>query len=247
MKTSNAVFQPLRVVYKSAIDLLYPPRCPICDRVITTDELHCNDCRFKVKYVTQPCCMKCGKSLEQDDMQLCSDCSKKTHYFAQGVAAFSYSGEIKNSMYRFKYSNRREYSDFFAQGIADLKGHVIKAWEPDVLVPVPLHHKRQAYRGYNQAKLIADELGKKLGIPVDSHFLVRTKNTAPQKELNDKERNKNINNAFQIATFDVEYKKIVLVDDIYTTGSTVDECAKVLLQHGADRVYVACACIGRGF
>lgn len=244
MKASSAAIQPLKDAYASAIDFLYPPRCPICDCVIKSDVLSCDRCRFKVKYVTQPYCMKCGKNLEFDEEQLCNDCQRRKHVFDQGVAAFAYNDEIKDSMYRFKYYNRREYASFFAESIVKLKGNTIRLWAPDVIIPVPLHKSRQAQRGYNQAGLIAQELGKLTGIAVDEKVLYRSKNTVPQKELDDKARAKNINSAFQIDTFDVKYRKVLLVDDIFTTGSTIDECARTLIKAGANKVYFACVCIG---
>ena len=102
-------------------------------------------------------------------------------------------------------------------------------------------------RGYNQAELIANELSQMTHIPVDSDILKRVVNTTPQKELNDKERAKNLKNAFQVNEYIVQYKKIVLVDDIYTTGATLDACAKALKEAGAEKIYFVAACIGTGF
>ncbi len=124
---------------------------------------------------------------------------------------------------------------------------LLRSWNPDALVPIPLHKTRKRKRGFNQAQLLAEKLGKRLEIPVEKRILERTKKTGPQKELNDVQRRANLKNAFQVRQNDVRLKRIVLVDDIYTTGSTIDAAAAVLLEHGAEKVYFLTICIGRGF
>lgn len=191
--------------------------------------------------------MKCSKPLEDDMRELCQDCERKMHGFVRGVAAFSYSKAMKKSMYGFKYNNRREYGKYYAGVIWDEFGDIIRSWNADALIPVPLHKSRQRKRGYNQAQVLAKELERMLGVKTDDKILVRIKNTKPQKELTYKERNSNIESAFQIRINDLKYKKVILVDDIYTTGATVDECAKVLLDSGVEKVYFITACVGNGF
>lgn len=124
---------------------------------------------------------------------------------------------------------------------------LLRSWNPDALVPIPLHKTRKRKRGFNQAQLLAEKLGKRLEIPVEKRILERTKKTGPQKELNDVQRRANLKNAFQVRQNDVRLKRIVLVDDIYTTGSTIDAAAAVLLEHGAEKVHFLTICIGRGF
>lgn len=207
----------------------------------------CGDCAGKLKYITSPSCMVCGKQLDDELAEVCSDCGRRCHSFIRGVGALAYTKEIKQSMYRFKYSNRREYAVFYADMLVKLKGHIIMSWKPDVIIPVPLHAARYRKRGYNQAALVAEEIGKMLKIPVEEKLLTRTVNTAPQKELNDKERTKNTKNAFQATHNIVKYKRVLLVDDIYTTGATLDACSDALTNAGAAQVYFAAVCIGRGF
>ena len=143
---------------------------------------------------------------------------------------------MKKSMYAFKYNNRREYAGFYAKELIERYGDIIKGWRAQALIPVPLHPSRYRARGYNQAEVLAREIGRQTGIKVDTETVVRVKKTTPQKELNDRERNINIENAFQIAKNGVKYKNIIVVDDIYTTGATVDGCALALKAGGADRV-----------
>ena len=102
-------------------------------------------------------------------------------------------------------------------------------------------------RGYNQAGLIACSLSKKLHIPVDENYIIRVKKTTPMKELNNIERVKNLQNAFQIYYNGIRYNKVLIVDDIYTTGATIDACAKCLKEYGTDNVYAITLCIGNGF
>ena len=154
---------------------------------------------------------------------------------------------MRASIARFKYRGRREYADFYAEEMVKSLGELLLSWEPDALIPVPLHKSRMKRRGFNQAELTARKIGESLGIPVKTGLLLRTKKTSPQKELNDTQRRANLKNAFQVSQNDVRLKNVVLVDDIYTTGSTMDAAASVLLEHGAEKVYFLAICIGRGF
>ena len=207
----------------------------------------CPECLMRISVISPPYCMKCSKPLEDDLQELCQDCERKNHVFTRGVGAFSYSKAMKKSMYGFKYNNRREYGKYYADVIWEKYGSTIMSWNADALVPVPLHRARLRKRGYNQAQVLAKEIEKLSGVKVVDNVLIRTKNTKPQKELTDKERNNNIESAFQMSTNDLKYNKVILVDDIYTTGATINECAKALLDGGVGKVYFIAACIGNGF
>ncbi len=191
--------------------------------------------------------MRCGKQLEEDEREFCHDCQARQFAYKRGIAAFSYSDVMKDSMYAFKYNNRREYAGYYSQCIVSTYGHIINSWKPQVLIPVPLHRSKQRKRGYNQAEVLAKGIGSLMKIPVDNGVITRVKRTTPQKELNDRERYNNLENAFQILPDSVKYKNIILVDDIYTTGATIDACARILAAYGAENIYFITACIGRGF
>lgn len=227
-------------------DLLFPRRCPICDEIVKAIEV-CDECSKKVSYIRQPVCFKCGKQLEEDEREFCHDCTIRKFSYKRGVAAFSYSDGIKRSMYAFKYNNRREYADYYAATLVREFGNVIKSFGAEVLIPVPLHSKKLCKRGYNQAEVLARHISRLINIPVDDNFITRIRNTVPQKELKEKERIDNIKNAFQIRNNSLKYNKIILVDDIYTTGTTIDECAGTALAAGVSEVYFVTACIGKGF
>ena len=163
----------------------------------------------------------------------------------QGRALYEYES-VALSIYRFKYGGRREYADFFGEQMAEYLGNFIRSVEPDALIPIPLHRRRKAVRGYNQAELLARALGKRLGIPVYADFMVREKNTAPLKYENPEERQNNLKKAFNILQNDVKLKRVMIVDDIYTTGSTMDEAARVLKGVGVQEIYFVTLACGAG-
>lgn len=228
------------------LDLLYPPRCPVCDRLVKTQEI-CEVCRRlgRPERVRQPLCMRCGKPLVQDIREYCFDCAHQTHLFTEGRAVFLYRG-MEDAMHRFKNGNRREYAYVYGQELFKALQPVLERWNPEVLVPVPIHVSRRRKRGYNQAELLCRELSRCCGIPLEEHLLVRCRKTRVQRMLNDRERRRNVQGAFAVEG-NVPYRKVLLVDDIYTTGSTADAASEALLAAGAGTVYCASICIGKGF
>lgn len=190
--------------------------------------------------------MKCGKPLTEERAEYCPDCRRRTYSFEKGRAAFVYDGVMRGSISRFKYHNRREYADFYADEILKRYGRMLRSWQAEALIPVPIHKSRMRKRGFNQAALVAERMGERLGIPVEKDLLVRVKKTKAQKNLSDAERRENLKNAFQVSGNELKLKRVVLVDDIYTTGSTLDAGASVLREAGAEKVYFLSICIGRG-
>lgn len=228
------------------INLLFPPRCPICDKpVILSQGKICHECHIKLKPITEPVCFRCGKPLLRLEQEYCSDCSKREHAFICGRALYTYES-IQASLYRFKYSGRQEYAVFFGREMADKLYPFISQIHADALIPVPISRSRFQKRGYNQAEILAEELGKQLHIPVFSHLVERIKDTLPQKGLNASERQKNLKKAFKIAQNDVKLESIIIIDDIYTTGSTIDALAKILTVSGIQRIYFITLAITTG-
>lgn len=234
-------------VFRKLLNLIYPPRCPICDDIVGGADLICRPCRLRLKPLKEPLCKKCGKPLSSSEAEYCPDCARKKHLYVKGRSAFEYDSVMRASLSRFKYKNRREYADFYAEELVRNCGKAVRSWDIDLLIPIPLHKSRRRVRGFNQAELVAVNLGKKLGILVDTDSLVRTGKTRPQKELNDQERKINLKNAFQVVKNKVKSKNVLLIDDIYTTGSTIDAAAAALLGHGAEKVYFLSISIGRGY
>ena len=228
------------------IELLFPRRCPICDKPVDKMGCYaCKKCQITLQYVHSPYCMKCGKELKENTKEYCEDCENVQHYFDRGRALYEYNS-IKTAIYRFKYEGRREYADFFGKELNRQFGEQIKEWKADAIVPVPLHLEREKRRGYNQAALIAKVLGKELNIPVNENIIRRVKATLPQKQVNGKERQNNLKNAFKIGQNDVKLNTVVVVDDIYTTGATMDAVAECLKSAGVGKVYWISLTIGSG-
>jgi ComF family protein len=235
------------------LDMLYPVRCPVCDEIVMPKgERICSLCKSKLKYISEPRCKKCSKPIEVEEEEYCSDCLRKEYQFIKGFALWIYDEHMKKSISDFKYYNKKENAKFYIQEIIGRYGKTIEKISPDVLVPVPIHKSKHGERGYNQADILAKGLGKELGLPVLSHLLIRNKKTLPQKQLSDKERLRNLRKAFEFnheiyQRYGKEINKVLLVDDIYTTGSTIEACSNVLINQKIKEVYFVTLCIGKGF
>ena len=227
------------------LDLLFPRRCAVCDEVLPLGEKEiCEKCRSRIQYSSNTSCMKCGKVVKEEE-EYCYDCRHKEHVYKQGAALFPYE-YIRPSLYRFKYGGRKEYAVFYGRQMAVYFGEKQKMWKAQGLVPVPLHKRKQKKRGYNQAELIARELAVHWGIPVITNLVVRTKNTRPMKEIVGTDRQNNLKKAFKLGVNDVKLNTIIIIDDIYTTGSTIDAVAKVCREAGIANVYFLTVSIGCG-
>jgi ComF family protein len=230
--------------------VIFPPRCAVCDGILEPGQRYIHPkCEAELFRVEDPVCMHCGKPVASGAVEYCPDCAGKkgkTDSFLQGKSLFLYKGEIKKSMYRFKYGNRREYAAFFAEEIAAQYGEWLDRIRPDAIVPVPMYQKKQRKRGYNQAEVLAKALGRQLDLPVEGKWIRRVRDTKPQKMLNDVERKNNLKNAFHSRKINVQYNKILLVDDIYTTGSTAEAVTECLHQANVEDVYFLSVCIGKG-
>ena len=238
-------------------DMFYPPRCLVCHGLLESGEKIHKECKKELYPIQEPTCYRCGKPVESEQREYCFDCYRKQKeqgkfrkkhkdIFCQGKALYLYKGGMKQAMYRFKYSNKREYGRFFGEEAAERFGEWLQKNEIEAIVPVPLFSGKKRKRGYNQAEVFARELSFYTDITVEDKWIIRIKNTRPQKELNDVERKNNLKGAFQICKMGVKYNKVLVVDDIYTTGSTIDAVAEVLSQTGVQSVFSICICIGKG-
>lgn len=225
--------------------MLYPNRCPVCDRILH-DTLICPACAGKIRYITQPYCYSCGKPVGHAAQEYCADCARKKHEFKQGRALFLYQGPVRGILYRYKYSNRRDYTEFLAREAVRCYGAWVRQLGIDLAMPIPLSKKRMHRRGYNQADVFGRRFCELCGLDYDAKSLVRIRNTAPQKQLSVQERKNNLKNAFKMNRNVVKLKRILLIDDIYTTGSTIDAAALALKQAGASDIFYLCISIGQG-
>ena len=213
--------------------IIYPKTCCFCGKV--SEKELCKECAEKVVYITEPRCKKCGKPVRYEEQEYCYDCQKNVHTYEQGRSIWMHKMPVSLSIYQFKYKNRRIYGEFYAKEMFRIYGRLIREWGVEVIIPIPLHRKKKRLRGYNQAEIIARNLGEIMDIPVDCKSVIRNRYTRPQKELNDKERKKNLKQAFSITSQWANYKNVLVIDDIYTTGSTIDTVTKELKSRGREK------------
>ncbi len=216
--------------------IFYPVRCPVCEKPhVIGKSGFCDSCKRKLSIVNGPFCVGCGRPVELYEIY-CTDCKKQKHVFDGGRFVFSYQ-DIAKSVYRFKYMNRPEYARTYSQAIYDELRDWIDVINPDALIAVPLNKKRLIKRGYNQAAELSIELSKLTGIPARNEVVGRIKNTVPQKLYDKPGRQINMKKAFIVYENVVKLGTVVLIDDIFTTGSTLDSLARELKQAGVKKVY----------
>ena len=236
----------IRLAAESILDALYPPRCPVCEKILASgEELICRKCARSLPLVGDMYCMKCGKPIDSFEKEYCSDCERTPHWYEEGRAALLYEKGARRAIDRLKFYNRREYVPFFGRCLEKLAEEYFPRWKPDCLVPVPMHRKKKAERGYDQAALLARELGRRTGIPVREDLLVRIRYTKASKKLGRSGRRKNLRGVFAVQGRDIPHT-VVLIDDIYTTGATMDEAGSALVRAGVRQVFFLTVCIGHG-
>lgn len=229
------------------MDFSYPPVCPVCEDILRAEEYPvCAACRKKLPVVREPLCAKCGAPVRSDTALLCGGCAAHPHVFDRGRAAFVYEKRLRRAVDKFKFHNRRCYADFFVGAMAQLAAQVFPRWKPVCLVPIPMHVRKRRERGFNQAVLLAERLGALTGVPVRSDLLVRIRYTKASKQLGRVARKRNLQGAFAVRPGVRLHGCIVLIDDIYTTGTTMDEAARALRAAGAEQVCFLTASIVRG-
>ncbi|HAK57464.1 MAG TPA: amidophosphoribosyltransferase [Lachnospiraceae bacterium] len=230
-------------------EILFPDKCILCQRLLKTRETGvCSVCQKKLPEVREPVCRRCGKPIADPEAELCFDCGRRVDgALTENAALFVYNEDMRRAMAEFKYGGCFSDAAFYADQIAGRHLERIRGWHIDAIVPVPIHRRREWFRGYNQAGQLACELGLRLGLPV-VEALVRSRQTRALKELDPGQRRKMLKGVFELSEKGrsdiIGGANILLVDDIYTTGATLDECARVLLMGGAGSVYGICLCIG---
>ena len=231
----------------AVIDLLYPKHCPVCLEALPPgDRLICDACIPKIRRVEGPVCFKCGKPLSDETKEFCRDCAKRMPPFIGGIAYAEYSSKyVRRMLSQVKYHLNRQLLDYPCLDFANRTAGTVRQWQAEALIPVPVHRSRLRERGYNQAAEIAKRLSEVWEIPVDDRYLLRTEKTAAQKTLGDSARFMNLLNAFAVPEEAGRYRTVILVDDIYTTGSTLYACTKALQNAGVPAVYTAVLAIGR--
>lgn len=223
----------VKLVLKAFLNSILPPLCPLCDEVVEKSPHLCREGEFLWRGAS---CIKCAKPFgtSTDEQWLCGECMTRNRYFSKVFSAFLYRGILRKRLLEFKYMKRtagiRSISEVLAMKISE---HPLL---PEVFIPVPMSEKRLRERGFNHSALIAKTVGKMLGIPVDYEILIRKENTPPLYNLTRKERFDVLKNAFSL-TGNPPYRRVCLIDDIMTTGATIEACAKTLLKGGVEEVY----------
>lgn len=227
------------------LDILYPPRCPVCHGIVRGKDRVCGKCRRLLSYVAEPQCRKCGKGLAKQEQEYCCDCQRFPHAYTAGAAVFAYDEVMRRSIAMFKYHNRREYAVFYAEEMYRRFARRLAFWKPQVIIPVPVSRKKKRQRGFDQAELLAKQLGRLIGIPADLSYIVRREDTIPQKELTRQQRKANLRGAFALRGGAKRYERVLLVDDVYTTGATVDAVSEILRENQTKFIYFLTICVGR--
>lgn len=226
-----------------ALSLLFPPRCEVCDTL--QEPVVCERCRARFVPITPPYCEICGvpfDPLARGDA-CCAECREAPPLFDAARAGGVYTDELRHAIHQFKYGGIRALAGPLAAFIAET---VTLPFPVQCICPVPLHPERERMRGYNQSGLLADALAPHWGLSVEPAWLTRIKNTTPQMQLPPEERKQNIKGAFAAHAVPAG-SALLLLDDVYTTGSTLRECARVLRQAGASAILVitlARVCVG---
>ena len=231
-------------LFRALASLVYPPTCTICSASVGPREYLCVDCEGKLSRIVPPFCAKCSEPFDGaiTNPFSCASCSHRVLYFDAAVSAYRSRGIIRQVILNFKYGRQAHLCHLVARWlIASLDDSRIREPAFDAIIPVPLHPAKQRERGFNQAALLADRVAPCLGIPVRP-VLQRIRFTTTQTAFDRAERIQNLRHAFRLRrNGDVRNLRVLLIDDVLTTGSTLSECARVLKENGAHSVYAATA------
>lgn len=243
---NNNLILSVKSLAHSLLDMILPPKCLKCAMRVEQAHNICPDCWKDLHFIADPKCSCCGYPFGFDmgndysalGENKCGACQKTSRSFDIAVSALRYDDESRQMIIGFKHQDKLEYANYFTKLLKQAGTKLFE--DTDIIIPVPLHQKRLFTRRYNQSALITNLLARELSIDHYPDLLVRTKNTPPQQgNLN--KRFKNVAGAFKVAPNfknNIKCKNILLVDDVYTTGSTAENCAKVLKRAGAEKVYV---------
>ncbi len=229
--------------WHALLDFFFPPRCPFCGEGGEANNPAgvCAACFSRIRRVTRPRCRRCGVGFTTDlgEDHLCSDCLRGTGHFTKGRALAHYEGLVPEIISRFKYRGDARLAKPLGDLLADYEDPDFSFHDYRLVIPVPLHPRRLRQRGFNQSLLLARRIGRRHSLPLNFTALRRIRATVPQTELSGAERQKNIRGAFAVFNPQaVTEKAVLLIDDVFTTGATVEECAKALIRAGAKQVDV---------
>lgn len=235
------------MIFDDIKKFIFPSRCVICDSVLPfghtlASEYLCDECKKKLEYIKKPTCKKCGAMISDENDKYCLRCKSNMHEnFIAGFSLLRYNDFVKESLHKIKYDSRKEYLYFYGKMIAKVYKERFRNLNLDAFVPVPIHKKRLLVRNFNQATVLAETLSNELkkydiDIPVDENIIFRKKDTKVLNKLDTSERNSELDDAFSINEV-VDRDTVMIVDDIYTTGATINKVAYMLRRAGVKSVY----------
>jgi ComF family protein len=233
----------LKKILGISLDFLFPAECTFCKQFLGDERflIFCKGCWEKVELIKDSICSCCGKpfesknSFESAPNFLCGRCREGFYHFDKARAIGKYEGVLKEAIHQFKYKatwtgkGKPRLGRHLSEWLADHLSSDLKLSSFDLIIPIPLHKNRKRWRGFNQSEVLAKFLGQRYRVPLNTFHLYRGKETRPQIELSGDERTQNVQGAFGIRDAkELEGKKIILVDDVFTTGATVNESSRVL-------------------
>ena len=237
----NAPAGPLKTITRRLVDAVLPPLCMRCQQIVDAPGLLCPTCWQNLIFISASHCNSCGLPFEMvvEPGTVCGGCLRKKQVYNHARAAVAYDENSKSLALSLKYGDRTDIADGLARLMVQAGGEVLET--ADIIAPVPLHWSRLFARRYNQSALLAQSIARQTGIPLCQDLLVRHRKTPSQGKLRARERYRNVRAAFSMRmakTSLIKDKTVLLIDDVLTTGSTVNGCARILLRHGAKRVNV---------
>jgi len=235
---ASILTQPFHSVGKLLLDFALPPRCAGCGEVIEDVGAFCPPCWSKMEWLGNSGCTRCGLPLAGTELDICGRCLAKPPALDRIRAAVAYDDLPRSIALKLKYGRKVALARTMARYMAPLRDE----WDDDaILIPVPLHRWRLWGRGFNQSNLVARELSHRWKMRLETNLLSRSKQTKPLKGMNHVQRRKAVAGAFKVSGSDgLKGKTVVLIDDVLTSGSTAEACARVLRRAGASRVDLIC-------
>lgn len=213
------------------IHIVFPNKCPSCRRVISPCEIICDECLEKREIPFGKRCKVCFSKKEY------CNCASKPKFFFRAVSPFVYKGSVKNALIYLKNKKSNRLAEYFAKEMVKSFDKNFPDVKIDAIIPVPLHKSKFKSRGFNQSELLADEISKLKGIPVFKNCLIQADKNTSQHNLKYKLRYENVKGVYRASGIPIDCQTVLLVDDIMTSGATLNECSKMLRLEGVAKIY----------
>ncbi len=233
----------IRTFLSKIINFIYPPQCFLCKKILYNEDGICFDCLSKFDFVSEPRCDRCGYPFEfatktkHNKKLLCPNCIKALPKFNKCISSVKYNDASKKILLPFKHGDKTGYAKFIAKIMSSTGTQLLE--KSDFIIPVPIHISRMMKRKYNQSSLIVSFISKHSNKPALYNTLIRSKATQSQGHLSPRQRKQNVANVFIVNNpSQIIGKNIILIDDVFTSGATVNECAKALKKAGAKDINV---------